>query len=180
MPTKKAPRSGRASVKRAVRGTRKAKTAVKKKPARVAPKAATKRPTRASGARATSKPARATSKATRPQARENAAVSALKARFQRERNGLEKNLTDAVREIGLLRHHELRVTQLERQLQERDETITRLQSRLAELERRPVEPVYEDEVQHSFALPASAPELDEFEDDNPLAEDSSLAEEDEI
>ncbi len=90
-------------------------------------------------------------------------VGALKARFQRERSALEKNLTEAVREIGVLRHHEMRAMQLERQLKERDDLIGRLQQQLDELQRRAMEPVYEREVQQSFTLVAPAREdLDEF------------------
>jgi hypothetical protein len=104
-------------------------------------------------------------------------VAALKAKFQRERSGLEKNLTEAVREIGMLRHHELRATHLERQLGERDATIARLQTQLADLERRPAAPVYVHEVQQTLALgvaPAAedATDLDAFEDDR-LPEESS-------
>jgi hypothetical protein len=110
------------------------------------------------------------------------AVVALKAKFQRERNGLQKNLTEAVREIGLLRHHELRATHLERQLAERDATIARLQSQLADLERRPVEPVYVHEVQQTLALGVvsaaeDATDLDEFEDDGLSEETEVVADE---
>ena len=111
---------------------------------------------------------------------ENKEVAALKTRFQRERNALEKRLTEAMREIGLLRHHEIRAAHLERQLKEREDLILRLQGQLAEVDRRPVEPVYEREVQQSFALATPAQDLDEFEDDQPLGEDGSLAEEDEL
>src|SRR5438876_918651 len=58
-------------------------------------------------------------------------VTELKARFAREKSQLEKRLTDSVREIGQLRHHEARVAQLERQLKERDETIGQLRSQLS-------------------------------------------------
>lgn len=54
----------------------------------------------------------------------------LKAQFARERGGLERRLTEIVREIGLLRHHELRATQFERQLAERDATIADLRREL--------------------------------------------------
>lgn len=117
---------------------------------------------------------------------ESAEVVAIKAKFQRERNGLQKNLTEAVREIGLLRHHELRVTQLERQLAERDTVIGRLQAQLAELQRRPAEPVYVHEVQQTLALGIVSPQdvegegaaLDEFEDDR-LPEESDVVSDDE-
>jgi hypothetical protein len=108
---------------------------------------------------------------------ESAEVAALKAKLQRERSTLEKRLTEAMREIGLLRHHELRAMQLERQLAERDATIARLQSQLAEIERRPAEPVYVHEIQQTLTLSGSAnvlethvletepADLDEFDDD---------------
>lgn len=164
MPTKRTPQSGRASAKRAVRGARTAKAAGKKKPARVAPKVKAK----------VKRPTRATTKLRPKRAAESPEVTALKSRFQREKAALEKSLTEAVREIGLVRHHELRVTQLERQLQERDDAIAGLQQRLTDLERRPVEPSYEAEAQHSFALASPGAELDEFEDDNPLAEEDEI------
>lgn len=131
-------------------------------------------------------------------AADNPEVVSLKAKFNRERNGLEKRLTEAVREIGLLRHHELRAMQLERQVAEREATIERLQAQLADLERRPAEPVYVHEVQQSLALGApahhhgtvsavahadldgasadldhSAVDLDEFEDER-IADDADL------
>ena len=158
--------------------------AVKKaKPAATAKAAPAKRPTpaRAMSPRgAAAKSTRATAKPVRHAGAESPEIVALKARFQRERNGFEKRLTEAVREIGLLRHHDLRAMQLERQLAERDATIGRLQTQLSELERRPVEPVYEREVQQTLALGApahqldeSARDLDEFEDDR-LADDGEL------
>jgi hypothetical protein len=117
---------------------------------------------------------------------DSAEVVAIKAKFQRERNGLQKNLTEAVREIGLLRHHELRVTQLERQLVERDAIIGRLQTQLAELQRRPAEPVYVHEVQQTLALVIASPQdaeaeataLEEFEDDR-LPEEHDVVSDDE-
>ena len=109
---------------------------------------------------------------------EHPEVVALKAKFQRERNGFERRLTEAVREIGLLRHHEIRATHLERQLTERDATIGRLQAQLGELERRPAETVYVREVQQTLALVAPVPDLDEFEDVG-LADDGDLVTDDE-
>ena len=54
-------------------------------------------------------------------------------RFTRSRVGaLEKQLTDTVREIGQLRHHEMRAAQLERQLKERDDLIVQLRGQLSE------------------------------------------------
>ena len=138
---------------------------------------------------AKAKPA-ATKRAAKPaaakaSAADSAALNALKNKFQRERAGLERRLTEAVREIGVLRHHELRAMQLERQLAERDATIGRLQLQLGELERRPPEAIYVREVQGSLALgeathdlEASPTDLDEFEDDR-LAEDADLVSDDE-
>ena len=92
-------------------------------------------------------------------------VASLKARFQRERSQLDKRLTEAMREIGVLRHHEMRAAHLERQLQERDDLVARLQRQLTELERRPAtEPVYEREVQQTMVFVATGEEVDEFEE----------------
>jgi len=160
----------------------------KAKPAARAKAATAKRPAPAravSPKRAAVKPTRATAKPVRNAGAESPELVALKARFQRERNGFEKRLTEAVREIGLLRHHELRAMQLERQLAERDATIGRLQTQVSELERRPAEPVYEREVQQTLALGApahqldgSARDLDEFEDDR--LEDDGLEDDGEL
>ncbi len=210
MATTKRSKGGRAAsrAKATARGraAKSAKPAPKKKTSAARPVAkakpapqATKKPaktakTAAKATRAATKPARA--------AAVNPEVASLKSKFQRERNGLEKRLTDAVREIGLLRHHELRAMQFERQLAERDATIERLQRQLSELERRPAEPVYVHEVQQSLALGApshhhvvvsnaartdldggsaeldhSAVDLDEFEDDR-LGDDGDLVSDD--
>lgn len=156
----------------------KPKTAVKAKPA-AKPVAKTK-------AAAPKRPVAPKRPATKPAAAvvENAEVTALKSKFQRERNGLEKRLTEAVREIGILRHHELRAMQLERQLAERDALIERLQGQLAEMQRRPVEPVYVQEVQQTLALGVAAREdeidageLDEFEEEQ-LVDDGDLISDD--
>jgi hypothetical protein len=192
MATTKRSKGGRATASRAKTTARsratggKAKATPKKKiaarpvkkakPAARAKAATVKRPARA---RAVS-PTRAPAKPVRNAGAESPELVALKARFQRERNGFEKRLTEAVREIGLLRHHELRAMQLERQLAERDATIGRLQTQVSELERRPAEPVYEREVQQTLALGApahqldgSARDLDELEDDR-LGDDGDL------
>jgi len=115
----------------------------------------------------------------------NPELVALKAKASRERGALERRLTDAVREIGLLRHHEMRAMQFERQLAERDATIGRLQTQLTELERRPAEPIYVREIQQTLALvdpvnetTIEAADLDEFEDDR-LGEDADLASDEE-
>lgn len=187
-------KSAKATPKKAAR-VAKAKSATKTKPK--AKPVAKAKPARA--ARTTTKPARAATPARA--AVENAEVASLKAKFQRERSGLEKRLTEAMREIGLLRHHELRAMQFERQVAERDATIERLRAQLAELERRPSEPVYVHEVQQSLALVApthhesamasvgqggleasadmadmndESVDLDEFEDDAP-ADDADLS-----
>ena len=205
MATTKRSKGGRATASRAKTTARpratggKAKATPKKKvaarpvkkakPAAKAKAATAKRPTPAravSPKRAAAKPTRAAAKAVRRNAgAESPELVALKARFQRERNGFEKRLTEAVREIGLLRHHELRAMQLERQLAERDATIGRLQTQVSELERRPAEPVYEREVQQTLALGAparqldgSARDLDEFEDDR--LEDEGLEDDGEL
>jgi hypothetical protein len=138
----------------------KSKVSAKAKPSRAAaPKQAAKKP------------------AERPE------IVALKAKASRERHALERRLTDAVREIGILRHHEMRAIQFERQLAERDVTIGRLQTQLVELERRPAEPIYVREIQQTLALvdpvndtTVEAADLDEFEDDR-SAEDADLASE---
>ncbi len=129
-------------------------------------------------------PKRPTAKPAASAVVDNAEIVALKHKFQRERGGLERRLTDAVREIGLLRHHELRAMQLERQLAEREATIARLQTQLADLERRPAETVYVHEVQQTLALgitstehEAEAPNLDEFEEER-LVDDGDLTTED--
>lgn len=130
-------------------------------------------------------PKRPAGKPVRNAGSEHPEAVALKAKFQRERSGFERRLTEAVREIGLLRHHEIRATQLERQLAERDAMIGRLQTQLGELERRPTETVYVREVQQTLALVAptheiegAAPDLDEFEDTG-LADDGDLVADDE-
>ena len=140
----------------------KPKAAAKAKPSRAAaPKQAAKKP------------------AERPE------IVALKAKASRERHALERRLTDAVREIGMLRHHEMRAMQFERQLAERDATIGRLQTQLTELERRPAEPIYVREIQQTLALvdpinetTVEAADLDEFEDDR-IGEDADLASDEE-
>lgn len=202
MATTKRNKGGRATASRAkttarpaksAKATPKKKTIAKAKPV-AKPVGKTKVVAKAKAITKT-KPARAA-------AVDSPEVVALRAKFSRERNGLEKRLTEAVREIGLLRHHELRAMQFERQLGERDATIERLQAQLAELERRPAEPVYVHEVQQSLALVApphapgtisvaahadldggsaeldhSAVDLDEFEDDR-LADDADLVSDD--
>jgi hypothetical protein len=136
--------------------------------------------------------ATAKQKSARATGGESRETAALKAKFQRERSAFERRLTEAVREIGILRHHELRAMQLERQLADRDATIVRLQAQLGELERRPSEPVYVHEVQQSLALGAPVhhlhaghssgfdhppTDLDEFEEDR-LEDDADLVSDD--
>ena len=191
MATKKRSKGGRAAASRAKTsaGARAASRKAKPKKAATKPKSAVKAKSIVKAKSATPpknampaksvKPTQPTAaKPGRIAAADNKELVALKNRFQRERSGLEKNLTEAVREIGILRHHEMRVTQLERQLKERDDLIGRLQQQLEELQRRPVEPIYEREVQQSFALVVPAPdEVDEFEDAAQLADETELEDE---
>ncbi len=93
-------------------------------------------------------------------------LTALKARFQREKSALEKRLTDTVREIGQLRHHETRAAQLERQLKERDETIGQLRTQLSELRNRPLASREDDDAQPSLALGSRGHGLDDYDDDD--------------
>ena len=214
MATTKRNKGGRATASRAkttARAAKSAKPAPKKKTvakakpvARAKPVASAKPIAKAKPvpkAKATEKKLVAKSKPARAAA-DSPEVVALRAKFSRERNGLEKRLTEAVREIGLLRHHELRAMQLERVVAEREATIERLQAQLTDLQRRPAEPVYVHEVQQSLALGApahhqgaisvaahagvdcgsadldqSAVDLDEFEDDR-LGDDADLVSDD--
>ena len=175
MATKKRSKGARATASRTKTTTR--PRAAKAK----ATKTAAARPV----AKAKTKPAAAKKPVVAKAPVDSPAVVALKSKFQRERTGLERRLTDAVREIGLLRHHELRAMQLERLLAERDATIGRLQLQLSELERRPSEAIYVREVQQTLALgepvhdlETSPADLDAFEDDR-LAEDADLVSDDE-
>jgi hypothetical protein len=180
MATKKRSKGARAAASRA-KSTARPRAAGRKTKATVKPKRAVKaRPAkaaeRAKAAKAAKPKRAATAAAPAPTASKERV--AHKNRFQRERSALEKNLTEAVREIGLLRHHEMRVAQLEHQLKERDDLIGRLQRQLEELQRRPAEPIYEREVQQSFAL-VSPPsdDVDEFEDDVQLVDETQLEDE---
>ena len=104
-----------------------------------------------------------------------AALAALKSRFEKEKTALEKRLTDSVREIGQLRHHEARVAQLERQLKERDETIGQLRAQVSELRNRDLEPPDDEEIQPSLALGSrSSRDLDDLEDDLGPDDDDEL------
>ena len=183
MATTKRSKKGRATSSRAIKAARGRAT----KAAKSAPKRKTA--TRAMASAKTSARTKPVAKpkvaapSTKRAAAEPREVTALKAKFQRERNALERNLTEAVREIGVLRHHELRAMQLERQLADRDAIITRLQTQLSDLERRPAEPVYVREVQQSLALGGSphdteAADLDEFEDER-LPDDADLVSDEE-
>jgi predicted RNase H-like nuclease (RuvC/YqgF family) len=103
------------------------------------------------------------------------ALAALKARLEREKGAFEKRLTDTVREIAQLRHHEARAAQLERQLKERDELIVQLRTQLNELRNREIGTPDDDEVQPSLALGARAPrDLDEFDEDVGPEDDDEL------
>lgn len=177
MATKKRSKGGRAAASRAKTSAGARAASRKAKPKKIAVKAkSAAKPKSAMPARAAkaSKPA----KPSRTVAADNKELVALKNRFQRERSALEKNLTEAVREIGILRHHEMRVMQLERQLKERDDLIGRLQQQLEELQRRPAEPIYEREVQQSFALVVPPQDdVDEFEDEAQLVDETELEDE---
>jgi len=106
-------------------------------------------------------------KAARPAATGAASreLATLKVRFQREKTTLEKRLTESVREIGQLRHHEARAAQLERQLKERDETIGQLRSQLSELRNRELAPPEDEEVQPSLALGEREPNDLDFDEE---------------
>ena len=105
----------------------------------------------------------------------SAALAALKSRFEKEKSALEKRLTDSVREIGQLRHHEARVAQLERQLKERDETIGQLRAQVSELRNRDLEPPDDEEIQPSLALGSrSSRDIDDLEDDLGPEDDDEL------
>ncbi|HEY2389008.1 MAG TPA: hypothetical protein VGK30_18790 [Candidatus Binatia bacterium] len=100
-------------------------------------------------------------------------VVALKAKLEREKSGSEKRLTEMMREIATLRHHEARVAQLERQLKERDELIVQLRSQLNDLRNREVV-TPDDELQPSLALGSRGHDFDEFDDDVGPEEDDDL------
>jgi len=186
MATKKRSKGGRAAATRA-KSTARPRAAGRKTKATVQPTRAVKtraakasKPANVTKTAKAAKPKRtATAQPARTASAESKELLALKNRFQRERSALEKNLTEAVREIGVLRHHEMRVMQLERQLKERDELIGGLQRQLEELQRRPADPIYEREVQQSFALVSPAQdEVDEFEDEVQLVDETQLEDED--
>ena len=173
MATKKRSKGGRAAGSRAQSSARPRAVGRKAKPVA--------KPKRATKARAAKPTPAKKPPAPKRGAAENKEMVALKARFQRERSALEKNLTEAVREIGLLRHHEMRVVQLERQVKERDDLIGRLQQQLDELQRRSIEPIYEREVQQSFTLIASSrDDVDEFTLSGASGEEAPLVDETEL
>ena len=181
MATKKRSKGSRAAASRAKTTTRPRAAGRKAKP--VAPP---KRGTATRAAKSGSAKAPRAGKAAAPKraaGAESKEFVALKARFQRERSALERNLTEAVREIGVLRHHEMRAMQLERQLKERDDLIGRLQQQLEEMQRRSIEPIYEREVQQSFTLVVPTREdMDEFlagasEEEAQLVDETQLEDE---
>ena len=153
-----------------------AKAASRKKPA--APKRAARRaaPRSTKGRAATTRVTRPTSAATSQAAASvTRELAALKTRFQREKSAFERRLTETVREIGQLRHHEARAMQLERQLKERDDTIAQLRTQLNDLRNRELAPAEDEEVQPSLALgPRAAHDLDEFDDDVAAEDDDEL------
>ena len=140
----------------------------------------------AAAARRSKRSAPAMRKKTAPRARTKASASAGSkgpaagaagrelATLKREKSALEKRLTDTVREIGQLRHHEARAAQLERQLKERDETIAQLRTQLGSLRSRELAPE-DDEAQPSLALGSrSVDDIDEFADDEVQDDDDEL------
>jgi hypothetical protein len=172
------------------KGTR---SAVRTKKARSTTAGGRRMKPRAAAARATSAKSRANAPSRRTAARgrtaaagggkgpgrgtasSTAGLAALKSRFQKEKSALEKRLTDSVREIGQLRHHEARVAQLERQLKERDETIGQLRAQVSELRNRDLEPPDDEEVQPSLALGSrSSRDLDDLEEDLGPEDDDEL------
>jgi hypothetical protein len=174
MATKKRSKGGRAAASRTKTSARPRAAGRKAKVAAKPTSAVKARPAKPAKAGNPSKPAAAK----RAAGAEGKELIALKNRFQRERSALEKNLTEAVREIGVLRHHEMRALQFERQLKERDDLIGRLQAQLEELQRRPVEVIYEREVQQSFSLVTPAQEgVDEFEEEAQLVDEDQLEDE---
>ncbi len=101
------------------------------------------------------------------------ATSRELATLKREKSALEKRLTDTVREIGQLRHHETRAAQLERQLKERDETIAQLRAQVGSLRNRGL--AENDEAQPSLALGSrSVDDIDEFGDEEVQDDDDEL------
>jgi predicted RNase H-like nuclease (RuvC/YqgF family) len=101
-------------------------------------------------------------------------VAALKARLEREKTDFDKRLTDTVREIAQLRHHEARAAQLERQLKERDEIIVQLRSKLNDLRNREIVTPEDDEIQPSLALGSRGADFDEFDEDVPEEDDDLI------
>jgi hypothetical protein len=129
----KAPAKAGKSAKKGALHAGRARTKVRR-PAKAAARAAgSAKPTRAPGGAARGGTAKRAGTAS---ARGSGAgeIAKLKARFQRERSQLEKRLTETVREIGQLRHHEMRASQLERQLGERDATIGALRKEVETLQ----------------------------------------------
>jgi hypothetical protein len=186
MPTKKrgkgARSAARRSTSRTARSARRPKRrapAARKKP--VARKQAGRRAAArgAKGRASTARPKRPTAA---PKARGTASaattsreLTTLKARFQREKSAFEKRLTETVREIGQLRHHEARATQLERQMKERDDTIAQLRTQLSDLRNRQLAAAHDEEVQPSLALGSRpAHDLDEFDEDVEAEDDDEL------
>ncbi len=159
MPTKKRGKGARSadrrSTPRAARGAR--------RPKRSAPAARKK-----AVARGTARRAEGRASSAPPAARAAAASRELSA-LKREKSAFEKRLTETVREIGQLRHHEARAAQLERQLKERDDTIVQLRKQLSDLRNR------DEEVQPSLALGSRrADDLDDFDEDVGAEDDDEL------
>lgn len=173
MPTKKRGKGARPAKERKAGGARSTRRATPRA-ARSRQKAAPRRAARATkGSAATARTKkRAGAPAGSAASRE---VAALKAKLEREKISFEKRLTDTVREIGQLRHHEARAAQLERQLKERDELIAQLRTQLNDLRNREIVAPGDDEIQPSLALGSRASrDLDEFDEDVGPEEDDEL------
>ncbi len=171
MATKNRGKKTRAAGRRssAARGARQKKRSA---PAR---KKVTSGAARGAKKRAASAPAKRSAAAAKTGSAASRELTALKAKFQREKSALEKRLTDTVREIGQLRHHEARAAQFERQLKERDETIAQLRVQLNDLRNRELATPDDEEIQPSLALGSRpAPDLDEFDEDVGAEDDDEL------
>ena len=101
-------------------------------------------------------------------------LAAMKARLEREKAGFEKRLSETVREIAQLRHHEARAAQLDRQLKERDELIAHLRTQLNDLRNREIVTPEDEEVQPSLALGSRSQDFEEFDEDVEPEEDDEL------
>ncbi len=164
MPSKKPRKNARPAKRRKpAKGRATARATASRK--KTAPRRAAKKPAAAAGA--TQRPAPAGAAASRE-------VAALKARLEREKTNFERRLTDTVREIAQLRHHEARATQLERQLKERDDLIAQLRTQLNDLRNREIVTPDDEEIQPSLALGSRGHDFDEFDEDVAPEEDDEI------